>query len=168
MALDRGGNLSNVDWLAVSEGKAVAMDFGKYAVAATRMKAAPAFDAFDLSSGENNEFGTETIGARHFTAYGQAHTMAAVPMADASTIKLMNPMEYIGAAHTDTARHWRIRHGSLDRDTSMAIPAMLALKAQNAGYDVDFSSPWGRGHDGDYDLKELFDWADGLCKQFPD
>lgn len=35
-----------------------------------RKKSAPAFDAIDLSSGENNLFGVGTTEARHFTTYG--------------------------------------------------------------------------------------------------
>ena len=58
----------------------------------------------------------------------------------------------------------RIRHGAADRDTALAIPAILALKLQNSGVDVDFFSPWGKGHAGDYDLEQLFDWADKICK----
>ena len=29
---------------------------------------------------------------------------------------------------------------------------------------VDFKVPWGYGHDGDYDLPELFAWTDRICK----
>ena len=63
-----------------------------------------------------------------------------------------------------TAPHFRIRHGAKDRDTSMAIPAILALRLARTGSDVNFSAPWGQGHGGDYDLKELFDWIDYICK----
>ena len=85
-------------------------------------------------------------------------------MADASILRLMNPMNYIGSKEATVAPHWRIRHGAKDRDTSLAIPALLARKLQNAGYDVDFAAPWGKGHAGDYDLTELFDWADHICQ----
>lgn len=163
-ALDNGTDLSKLDWLTIVDGKIVAMDLAKYAAYATRMKATPAFDAFDLSSGENDEFGDAATPGRHFTAYAQQRSTKAVAMADGVIIKLMNPMAYIGEKGCTSAKHWRIRHGSVDRDTSLAIPALLALKAQQAGYDVDFASPWGRGHDGDYDLTDLFDWADKLCK----
>ena len=83
-------------------------------------------------------------------------------MADADVIKLLNPMDFIGKA--DVAKHYRIRHGAIDRDTSLAVPALLALKLQNNGVDVNFLVPWGRGHSGDYDLPELFDWIDSICK----
>ena len=33
----------------------------------------------------------------------------------------------------------------------------------NACY-VNFYSPWNRGHAGDYDLPELFNWMDSICK----
>lgn len=73
----------------------------------------------------------------------------------------MNPLSYV--ASPGCCEHWRIRHGSYDRDTSLAIPAILALSLANAGKDVDFRYPWGLPHSGDYDLPELFSWIDGLC-----
>ncbi|WP_227713194.1 hypothetical protein AAHK14_02180 [Moraxella sp. K1664] len=41
---------------------------------------------------------------------------------------------------------------------------ILATTLQNQGKNVDFALPWGVGHGGDYDLNELFDWADKLVK----
>ncbi|KUM72433.1 hypothetical protein AQI70_24410 [Streptomyces curacoi] len=38
-----------------------------------RQKSTPAFDAFDLSTGENNLFGKGTTQARHFTLYSLRH-----------------------------------------------------------------------------------------------
>ncbi len=85
-------------------------------------------------------------------------------MADAEILKLMNPLNFIGTGKTTVAKHYRIRHGSIDRDTALAISAILALKLQNSGVDVNFFSPWNRGHGGDYDLMELFNWMDTICK----
>lgn len=51
-----------------------------------------------------------------------------------------------------------------DRDTSIAIPVILATMLKNKGYEVDFSLPWGLPHSGDYDLEELFAWIDKLAK----
>ena len=65
---------------------------------------------------------------------------------------------YIGAKGSTTTKHWRIRHGAADRDTSIAIPIILTTKLRNAGYTVDFALPWGVPHSGDYDLDELFAW----------
>ena len=83
-------------------------------------------------------------------------------MAEVQVVKMLNPVEYIGKA--DTARHWRVRHGAADRDTSMAIPTILALMLRNRGFDVDFRIPWAMPHSGDYDLPELFAWVDSLVK----
>lgn len=164
-ALDEGQDLSKIDWLTIEKGKVTAMDLGKYARYATRLKATPAFDAFDLSSGENDEFGTAAVKAQHFTAYSQEHSTVSATQADPAMVRLMNPMEYIGQKGVTTAPYWRIRHGSVDRDTALLIPAMLALKLKNAGYAVDFASPWGKGHAGDYDQADLFAWIDQICKK---
>lgn len=64
----------------------------------------------------------------------------------------------------DTTKNWRIRHGAFDRDTSIAIPVILATMLKNKGYEVDFALPWGLPHSGDYDLEELFTWIDKLVK----
>ena len=74
----------------------------------------------------------------------------------------MNPMNYIGTA--DTAKYWRIRHGTEDRDTSIAVPALLGLVLEKNGRTVDFEPAQGERHGGDYDLDELFDWIDSICK----
>ena len=163
-ALDAGQDLSGLDWLTVENGQVTGVDLAKYAVYATRLKAVPAFDAFDLSSGENDEFGTTMLSAQHFTDYAAQNSTVSAAMADEAIIRLLNPMNYIGDSAVRTAPYWRIRHGAVDRDTSLAVPAMLALKLADAGCQVDFSSPWNRGHDGDYDLDALFDWTDHLCK----
>ena len=68
---------------------------------------------------------------------------------------MMNAMNYIGPGG---AQHYRIRVGENDRDTSLVIATLLALKLQNHGKHVDHAIPWGVPHSGDYDLKELFDW----------
>lgn len=209
-AIDTGEDITGVPWLLISDGKAVKMDFPAYVKTVKRLKGIPAFDAFDMSTGENNEFGSANIASRHFTQYALEHShIAAIPMkaknlssqekelrymqaspleklhlqkqdlleqiekdkmdsspyiADSQTVKMMNPMNYIGNPDIQTAPHWRIRHGVLDRDTALAIPAMLALKLKNNGKAVDFKVPWGYGHDGDYDLPDLFAWTDRICK----
>ena len=164
-ALDAGEDLSSLDWLTIENGLVKDVDLAKYAAWATRLKAAPAFDKFDLSSGENDEFGTSDNTPRHFTGFSLTRDKKmGATMATWDDIRRMNPLYFIGQKSVTVAPHWRIRHGAKDRDTCLAIPAILALTLQNNGYDVDFASPWGKGHAGDYDLTELFDWADGLCK----
>lgn len=164
-ALDAGEDLSDLDWLTIEDGKVVDVDLTKYAPWATRLKATPAFDKFDLSSGENDEFGTTANEPRHFTGFSLTRTTKpGTKLAPWEDIKRLNPLYYIGQKGVTVAPHWRIRHGAKDRDTCLAVPAVLALKLQNAGYDVNFASPWGKGHAGDYDLDELFAWADQICK----
>ncbi|MCD7757927.1 MAG: alpha/beta hydrolase, partial [Clostridiales bacterium] len=97
-----------------------------------------------------------------FTPYGQANSEVESQMADEKLIHMMNPTCYIGNA--DTAKHWRVRHGAYDRDTSLAIPVILATLLQNRGFDIDFALPWGLPHSGDYDLDDLFAWIDSLCR----
>ena len=163
-ALDGGTDLSKLDWLTIKDGKVKDMDLARYAAFATRLKAAPAFDKLDGSSGENDEFATSTNQPRHFSTFGYEHRTDKNPMAPAEDIKLLSPLEYIGKEPVTLAPHWRIRHGSVDRDTAMPVPAMLALKLQEQGKDVDFAAAWGKSHAGDYDLDELFAWIDSICK----
>lgn len=155
--LDSGKNLSDRKWLTVANGKVTSVDWFAYAQAAGRQKTPPAFDAVDLSAGENQLFGTEQTDKQHFTAFSQAHSTAAdATRADPRTVAMMNPMGYLGQA--STPRHWRIRVGTADRDTSLAIAALLTAKLQNTGHHVDFALPWDVPHSGDYDLDELFAW----------
>ena len=156
-----GSAVENQSCLTIRDGEAVALDWDAYVKTVTRMKPCPAFDALDLKSPENEEFGAETVDGKHFTAFSQKHTEVSSELADETVIKMLNPVRYIGEA--DTAKHWRIRHGAFDRDTSLAIPAILALALENKGYGVDFFLPWGLPHSGDYDAEELFRWIDTIC-----
>lgn len=168
VALDGGADLSGVEWLTIKGNKVVDADLSKYPAYVTRMKPAPAFDKLDLNnpSPENDEFGTEKNIPQHFTMTAKRYETSLGAMADEQAIRMMNPMNYIGGNAT-VAEHFRIRHGAADRDTSLAIPAILALKLQSRGADVDFFAPWDVGHAGDYDLEELFNWIDFICKKDP-
>ncbi len=148
-------------YMALKGKKVPDFDWDGFVKHITRYKAVPAFDALDLSSPENDEFGNADIPARHFTAFACEHSESGGSMAEADVIRMMNPVNYIGIA--DTAKYWWIRHGVFDRDTSLAIPVILALKLKNAGYQVNFELPWGLPHCGDYDLEDLFVWIDTLC-----
>ena len=161
-AIYEGKNLSDADWVTVKNNLVVDVDLKKYPAAVTRMKAAPAFDKIDLSSAENDEFGTKNNEPKHFSEVVQKNSGGEI--ADAEQIKLMNPLNFIGRSDVKVAKYFRIRHGAADRDTALAIPAILALKLQESGADVNFFSPWGIGHAGDYDLNELFDWIDKISK----
>lgn len=156
-----GSEVEGQSCLTIEDGRATALDWDDFVKTITRMKAVPAFDALDLNSPENDEFGTETVKAKHFTGFAYKNSEAGGELADAQIIRLLNPVNYIGKA--DTAKHWRIRHGAFDRDTSLAVPVILAVLLENKGYDVDFFLPWGLPHAGDYDLEELFAWIDSIC-----
>lgn len=163
--LDKGDDLSDLDWLEIQNNQVTAIDFKKYVAFRTRMKDTPAFDSIHMGTPENELFGTADIQFRHFTEYSKEHSAAGGELADAHQIKMMNPMEYIGDKNSTTAKYYRIRHGAVDRDTSLAISALLTAKLQNFGTKVDFAYPWGRPHSGDYDLEELFAWIDKICKE---
>ena len=77
-------------------------------------------------------------------------------MADKNIVKLMNPMNYIGTNGVTLPKYWRIRHGAVDKDTSLAIPAILALKLENTGKNVDFASPW------ELLIQEIMTWMNYL------
>lgn len=158
-----GSEVEKQACLTIENGAVVALNWDSFVKTITRMKATPAFDALDLKSPENEEFGTEEIQAKHFTVFSKEHSEAGGELAAPEILKMLNPTAYIGKA--DTARHWRIRHGAFDRDTSLAIPVILATLLENNGYNVDFHLPWGLPHSGDYDLEELFAWIDNLCRE---
>lgn len=164
-ALATGIDVSKHTFFKIENGKVLSVDFDGYMTYLERMKTPPAFDALDSQSFENNLFGTATTANQHFTAYSFKNSKDTSPkMADAKQVKMMNPMNYLGVKNAKTATYWRIRHGAKDKDTGFAIPLILATALQNKGFSVDFALPWGKPHSGDYDLDELFDWADKICK----
>ncbi len=149
-------------YLTIEDGRVTALDWDEYVHAITRMKPCPSFDALDLKTPENREFGDEEVYARHFTAFSQERTTVPAELADPRIVRMMNPLSYVRSE--GCCQHWRIRHGSYDRDTSLAIPLILALSLEDAGKDVDFAFPWGLPHSGDYDLPELFAWIDQITQ----
>lgn len=161
--LDRGADLSELSWLVMNHGKVSDIDFPAYVLFRTRMKVTPAFDNTALGTPENELFGTKTCQYRHFTEYSTKHSTVDGQMAEPKQIKMMNPMYYIDDQEAVKAEHFRIRHGAVDRDTSLAVSAMLAVKLQNNGVDAQLAYPWGIPHAGDYDLEEMFQWIDGIC-----
>lgn len=164
-AISDGQNLLSHTWLTFTNGKVSDLDWDQYIVYMERQKTPPAFDALNLSSPENQEFGTESIDKQHFTEYGTKHsTMESPATAGKQIVKMMNPMYYIGAPNTSVTRYWRIRHGSKDKDGSLAIPVLLGTLLGNKGYEVNLELPWDKPHSGDYDLKELFAWIDTICQ----
>ena len=162
--MSAGTDFSAFPYVTVKDGKAAGMDWDGFIACMGRKKAVPAFDSLDASSGENSLFGTAAINNQHFTAFGAAGDSAGASSADPAVVKMMNPMRYIGTEGTTTSRHWRIRHGTADSDTSIAIPAILAAFLADKGYSVDFALPWNVKHSGDYDLDENFAWIASLAR----
>ncbi|WP_019561589.1 subtype B tannase [Caldimonas manganoxidans] len=138
----------------------------------------------NYSGGESNLFGTAAQVYANFTEYGwnnnnggdainapqadvgllnTGYTWAGTPQRDylLNQIKLINALPYIGK--TDgIARHWRIRNGARDRDTSFTVAYNIsqALKADSKVRTVDFALQWDTGHAGNYDVQSAFSWID--------
>ena len=163
-AIDSGKNLSSLNWLKFVGSKVSDLDYDAYLNYMQRQKTPPAFDALDLSSPETQLFGTASIDKQHFTDFAAENSTTSKLTADQTIVKMMNPMYYIGSPNTKVAQNWRIRHGSKDKDTGLAISVMLATLLQNKGYNANLELPWDKPHSGDYDLSELFTWTDSICK----
>ncbi|MGM9921836.1 MAG: subtype B tannase [Bhargavaea sp.] len=155
--------------ITIRNGRVTDLDWNAFIHFRTRMKPAPAFDSTESNTPENELFGSATSQFRHFTEFSSEHDTTGRPAlcAPKEVVKLMNPMNYIGDPKATKAAHFRIRHGAVDRDTSLAISEMLFLDLKDNGIDADIAHPWGVNHAGDYDLEELFDWIDSLCKNEP-
>ncbi len=163
-ALEQGREIPFETGLRVQGRVAADLDYKRYLSYLTRKKAAPAFDSVLNHTFENRLFGNAQTDCRHFTDFSFAHGRAGGEMAEDAQIRLMNPMNYIGNRNCRCARHYRIRHGAADRDTSFAIPVLLAAALAGAGADTDIAFPWDIPHAGNYDLYELFTWMEQICR----
>ena len=133
----------------------------------SRSKAPGAFDSRSNDSGENSLFGTSTTDNNHFTITAALHDTTPnqdVYVENAKIVTMMNPMNYLGSPAATNARYYRIRYGTADSNTSVAIPLIVGTRAQNLGYNVDMATPFDVDHSGDYDLDELFNWMDNIVK----
>lgn len=133
----------------------------------SRSKAPGAFDSRSNDSGENSLFGTSAIDNNHFTITAALHDTTPnqdVYVENAKIVTMMNPMNYLGSPAATNAQFYRIRYGTADSNTSIAIPLIVGTRAQNLGYKVDMATPFGVDHSGDYDLDELFNWMDNIVK----
>ena len=133
----------------------------------SRSKAPGAFDSRSNDSGENSLFGTSATDNNHFTITAALHDTTPnqdVYVENAKIVTMMNPMNYLGSPAATNARYYRIRYGTADSNTSVAIPLIVGTRAQNLGYKVDMATPFNVDHSGDYDLDELFNWMDNIVK----
>ena len=142
-----------------------------YVATQQALKTPPAFDAYgvlhDNPTPENKVFGDKEGNPSNFTDFSlrkrTGDPTATLSAALEERIELMNPMDFIGTGkECNIAKHWYIRHGAKDRDTSFLVPLNLATRLRNAGYDVDFALPWNRPHSGDYNLDDLFRWIEAV------
>ncbi|MFD3501530.1 subtype B tannase [Streptomyces sp. NPDC058678] len=128
-----------------------------------RKKTTPAFDAFDLSTGENNLFGKGTTETRHFTAYGLKNDTTGLTGKRLAgdipeTLNLMNPMHHLAKKNPGRSRHWWIRLGTKDSDTSLTVSANIAAAAAGLGDDVDHLYYWDEGHGSNTDPGDFITW----------
>ena len=168
-AKSNGTDLSRYSFLVLDKntGMVKDIDWDAYNSFTSRSKAPGAFDSRSNDSGENSLFGTSTSDTNHFTITAALHdttTNNDVYVENAKIVTMMNPMNYLGSPSATNAKYYRIRYGTADSNTSVAIPLILGTRAQNLGYSVDMATPFGVDHAGDYDLQDLFNWMDSIVK----
>ncbi|MFH0176458.1 subtype B tannase [Streptomyces cacaoi] len=129
-----------------------------------RKKNTPAFDAFDLSAGENNEFGKGTVLSRHFTAYSLKNDTTGLTAKRLDSdipemLRLMNPMYFLAdKPNAGRSKHWWIRLGTKDSDTSLTVSANIAAAANGLGDDVNHLYYWDQGHGANTDPGDFITW----------
>lgn len=140
-------------------------DFVKYMKSST--KSLGAFDALDLSQGENQLFGYGDGNSVHWdstlgdlvkgTDYEEAFTTDLAKTDslgnDLTTrINMYTPLYYLtdyygGENSSNVASYWRIRTGLSQGDTALTTEVNLALALENYGVkDLDFATVWGEQH----------------------
>ncbi|UJW31561.1 hypothetical protein L3Q67_41410 [Saccharothrix sp. AJ9571] len=70
----------------------------------------------------------------------------------------MNPMHFLGQRHPARAKHWWIRVGTLDTDTSLTVVGNLTSALDNLGDDVNAAMYWDAGHGANEDAAEFIAW----------
>ena len=168
-AKSNGTDLSRYSFLVLDKttGMVKDIDWDAYNSFTSRSKAPGAFDSRSNDSGENSLFGTSTSATNHFTITAALHDTTPnndVYVENAKIVTMMNPMNYLGSPSATNAKYYRIRYGTADSNTSVAIPLIVGTRAQNLGYSVDMATPFGVDHSGDYDLQNLFNWMDSIVK----
>ena len=168
-AKSNGTDLSRYSFLLLDKNTGLVkdIDWDAYNSFTSRSKAPGAFDSRANDSGENSLFGTSTSDTNHFTITAALHDTTPnndVYVENAKIVTMMNPMNYLGSPSATNAKYYRIRYGTADSNTSVAIPLIVGTRAQNLGYSVDMATPFGVDHAGDYDLQDLFNWMDSIVK----
>lgn len=129
----------------------------------TRFKGVPAFDGLKLNAPENNEFGNAITDSQHFTNFGLQHATgnsnATIDPQLQKVVNLMNPMYFITQKNPGAAKHWWIRHGAIETDSSGVGAVNLATGLENMGRDVNAVLYWDAGHCEDLDPQGFITWV---------
>ncbi|MGW1745678.1 subtype B tannase [Streptomyces sp. NPDC002092] len=161
---DRTAYLTKNNFITWSGGKAAFTWADFLTHVGARKKTTPAFDAFDLSAGENNLFGAGTTENRHFTAYSAKNDTTGLSTKRVAAdipekLRLMNPMYHlVEKVNGRRSKHWWIRLGTNDSDTSHVISANLAAAAAGLGDEVDHLYYWDQGHGANTDPGDFIKW----------
>jgi hypothetical protein len=163
---ERTSYLAKNTWITYSGGEA-SFSWDKFLEhVGTRMKSAPAFDTFDLSAAENIEFGDDKTNARHFTLYSLRHatgnSSSALDSDLPTKLDQMNPMYHLQNKNASRAKHWWLRTGTLDTNTSHTVVCNLAAITTQLGDSVNSALYWDGGHAVNFDAPDLFAWIKEL------
>ena len=79
-------------------------------------------------------------------------------------VALLNPLNFIPSEAAHPAKHYRIRVGASDADTSLSVSMTLAVMLQNAGHPVDYALMWDQPHSEADIPGEVLKWIDGICE----
>ncbi|MFF5158471.1 hypothetical protein ACFY3N_19945 [Streptomyces sp. NPDC000348] len=128
---------------------------------------APAGSSDAMAGDINNEFGAGTEQYRHFTLYSLrkekgagARLASDIP----EKLRLVNPMYHlVDKPNPGRARHWWIRLGSSDSDTSLTVSANLAAAAHQLGDEVSHLYYWDAGHGANEDAGDFIEWIAGMA-----
>ncbi|MBQ8621441.1 MAG: hypothetical protein IJ422_03910 [Oscillospiraceae bacterium] len=173
-------------WLTWDGERACISDLDTYVLNhRRRIKPCTSFDKLEMDSGENQAFGTPERDFVHYVAdiadaiaelkdaypaeyakYYEAYASVASDAALAERVRLLNPLCFIGAEEKSAqAKHYRIRVGACDADTSLSVSMTLALKLQNADCGtVDYALVWDQPHsEADYP-GDVLAWIDAICQ----
>ena len=85
-------------------------------------------------------------------------------IADYSRVEKLSVNRYAARLYKSSkvCQYWRIRTGSVDRDTSQTVSLNLALALAAGGASVDYELAWGQPHSGWYDRDEFISWITSL------
>lgn len=163
----RSSYLAKNTWITWSGGRATFTWSAFLAHLGSRLKSVPAFDSLTLEAAENGEFGDETTNARHFTDFSLRHATgnpsAQIAGTLAAVVNLMNPMYFLERENSQRARHWFLRAGAIEGDTSLAIVSNMAALLQEIGGDsVNSGIYWEAGHGANEDPAAFVAWMNGI------